>query len=473
MLTTNTDTLFVDFDHLKTFDEDLVKVIVRNFHYLDPYLRKAVEEFTREISMKSYEHSFIVEKRPFFVSFYNLPMSHCCKLRDLNADLLGKLVSFSGIVTKTSEVRPELLVATFRCDECSTVIKNIEQDARFTKPCICPNLICGNTKTWTLIREACVFCDWQKALVQELSTEVPGGAVPRSLSVIFRGDNVECVRSGEEALFTGSLIVLPNFLNSNNENKYSQTEISTDFTNETNFSKVYRITYRFSFLCNYVKKFESRYTINLNQRLTDISDENVRKMRKDPEIFAKLATCLTPHVFGHIDVKKSICLIMIGGVHKTNEEGFSLRGNIHALLLGDPSSAKSQFLKYVTRVFPQTVYVSGRGSTAAGLTAYLTKDPDTHEYMLEAGALMLADGGVCCMDEFDKIDDQDKSAIHEVMEQQTISLTKAGVQANLNARASILAAANPVGGRYLKGLPFVDNLYLSPSILSCFGIVRV
>jgi DNA replication licensing factor MCM7 len=210
-------------------------------------------------------------------------------------------------------------------------------------------------------------------------------------------------------------------------------------------------------------------------KIADTSQVDAKMLKRITEIstddaYELLAEALAPEIYGHDDIKKALMLLLVGGVHKVKEDGMKLRGDIHMLLMGDPGVAKSQLLKHVCRVAPRAVYTSGKGSSSVGLTAAVVKDPTTNEVTLEGGALVLADKGVCAIDEFDKMDEGDRAAIHEVMEQQTVSIAKGGITTSLNARACVVAAANPVYGRWNLNKSPVENINLPDSLLSRFDL---
>uniref|UniRef100_A0A8C7W6Z5 DNA replication licensing factor MCM7 n=1 Tax=Oncorhynchus mykiss TaxID=8022 RepID=A0A8C7W6Z5_ONCMY len=471
--------LQVDLDDVAEEDPELVESICENAKRYMGLFADAVHELLpeyreREVVAKDsldvyIEHRLMMEQRGHdtadtrdprnqypaelmrrFELYFKPPSTAKPKVvRDVRADSIGQLVTVRGIVTRATEVKPMMAVATYTCDQCGAETYQPIQSPTFMPLIMCPSQECVTNKSGGrlyLQTRGSKFVKFQELRIQEHSDQVPVGNIPRSMTIYTRGENTRVAQPGDHVAISGVFLpLLRNGFRQAVQGLLSETYLES-----------HGIT-----LMNKTEDDELG--------TAELSEEELRQITEE-DFYEKLAGSIAPEIFGHEDVKKALLLLLVGGVQQA-PKGMKIRGNINICLMGDPGVAKSQLLSYIDRLAPRSQYTTGRGSSGVGLTAAVMRDPLTGEMTLEGGALVLADQGVCCIDEFDKMADADRTAIHEVMEQQTISIAKAGIMTSLNARCSILAAANPAYGRYNPRKTIEQNIQLPAALLSRFDLL--
>ena len=377
-----------------------------------------------------------------------LPSSQEINIRNLRAKHIDKFVSIEGIIKSAADVRPEAIRATFECPECKHEMVLPQITRKLIEPYMCDNPTCGRKGKFKLIGTDLV--DAQKLKVQEPPEDLVGGEQPSQLHIILSDDLVSPLE--RRKVMPGNRIRIAGIIR--------KIPITTQAGGKTNRFDLYMEA-------NHIQPIEREFEeIELSKE--DIAE--IKKMSKDPEIYAKLIHSVAPSIYGYEDVKEAILYQLFGGVPKKQPDGTKIRGNIHLFLLGDPAVGKSQMLWYVSGLAPKGRFVSGKKASGVGLTAAVVKDDFAGGWALEAGALILANNGIACVDEFDKMESDDRSAMLEAMEQGTISVAKAGIVTTLRANTAVLAAANPKYGRFDSYRPISDQIDLSPVILSRFDL---
>ncbi|SAM80469.1 probable replication licensing factor MCM4 [Ustilago bromivora] len=418
-------------------------------------------------------------------------------MRDLNPADIDKLVTVRGLVIRATPIIPEMKQAFFRCLVCNHTVPVEIDRGRIAEPDRCPRQVCNLQGSMSLIHNRCEFSDRQVVRIQETPDVVPDGQTPHTVSMCSYDELVDVSKPGDRVEITGIFRSTPVRVNPRQRSlkslyktfvdilhikrtsgKRLGVDLSTRDASEQAAGPGAQAVGVGGEEDDEDIDVQSSFAVHDDAdmpRSQDLEDK-LRSIADRPDLYELLARSLAPSIYEMDDVKKGILLQLFGGTNKTISTGGGgggprYRGDINVLMVGDPGIAKSQILQYVHKIAPRGVYASGKGSSAVGLTAYVTRDPDTKQLVLESGALVLSDGGVCCIDEFDKMSEATRSVLHEVMEQQTLSIAKAGIITTLNARASILAAANPTGSRYNVNLPITKNIDLPPTLISRFDLV--
>jgi replicative DNA helicase Mcm len=443
---------FFDF-HKKELGSSLRKeknVIYLNFMELSEFSNKLSEEILANPEEALQLIELAIEESPLVenvrIRLYNLPKDRELKIRNIRSKHLNEMVVVEGIIRQASDVRPQVVNAKFECPSCGTIISVLQIEKKFREPTRCS---CGRRGGFKLISKEMV--DTQRLVIEESPESLSGGEQPKRIHVFVKEDLVEPrmeekTTPGSRVKAIGILKEVPVPLSSGG--------LSTRFELAIEANNIIPLEETFEEL-----------------DITEEDERQILELSQDQEVFEKLARSITPSVWGYEEIKKSLVLQLFAGVQKVHSDGQKSRGDIHILLVGDPGVAKSVTLNFMANISPKGRYVVGKSASGAGLTATVVRDEYLRGWSLEAGAMVLSNKGLVCIDELEKMDPQDRSAMHEAMEQQTVTISKANVQATLRAETSVLAAANPKFGRFDPYQSIAQQIDIPPTLINRFDVI--
>jgi replicative DNA helicase Mcm len=432
--------LFVQFPDLEQFDRELADELLEHPETVLKHANEALIGIELPADVEEFKNTH--------VRIIKLPEQARIQIRELRSANINKFIAISGLIRKATEVRPKIVNAAFKCQRCEHVTFVPQGEGKFVEPYECENDVCGRKGPFKIVHEESEFVDAQKLRVQESPDDLRGGEQPQTLDVDVDDDLAGVVTPGDRIVISG---ILRSFQRNTQQGKSTFFDLVLDGVSIEIEDK----------------EFE-------DIEITKEEIDEILALGKDAEIFGKVIHSIAPSIYGYDEVKEAMALQLFSGTPKSLPDGARIRGDIHILLVGDPGVAKSQLLRYGVRLAPRGIYTSGKSSTSAGLTATAVKDEfGEGRWTLEAGALVLADMGLACVDELDKMEADDRSSMHEAMEQQTISIAKAGIMATLKSRCALLGAANPKFGRFDRYEPIAKQINMPPALLSRFDLIFI
>ena len=420
--------IIIDYNEFSKFDSTFADVLLEHPEECVDAAEEAVKNHP-------------VVESSLLVHFENLPKTEYVLIRNLRSHHIGKMLGVKGIIKRASEVRPELESAIFECSNCGDRFEKEQESSKLTTPHKCD---CGS-RSFDLVDK--VMRDVQTVTIEENPETISGAEQPRKIGVILRDDLVD--PQFQNKVVPGNKVIINGVLR--------EKPIKKD-------SKRFDIFIDANYLETTQREFEEI-------EIDDEEEDAIKELAESEDLIEKVVSGIAPSIHGHTQIKEAIALQLFSGVRKERPDGTSTRGDIHVLLIGEPGTGKSQLLKFTGSLAPKGKYVVGKAATAAGITATVMKDEITDEWTLEAGALVLANKGIATIDEIDKMDKGDRSSMHEAMEQQSITVSKANIQATLQCRTSILAAGNPKFGRFDPFRPVGEQIEISDTLISRFDLL--